>query len=69
MFTDAKCPICGGAITVDFESAHRDDSAVRFQCQRCEATAIYDVTPELEGIMDDFMEYLAERVKEIEVSE
>lgn len=69
MFTDARCPICGGTVTVELDAASARDASLRFQCAECRETAIYDIAPEVEEFTDDFMGYLAERVKEIEASE
>lgn len=66
MFIDRRCPICGGAVTVDLGVVSSRDASLRFQCSKCRETAIYDITPEVEGFIDDFMAYLSERVKKIE---
>lgn len=69
MFTDEKCPICGGTVTVELDAASTMGSYLIFQCSGCQEATIYDITPEVEEFTDDFMEYLAERVKEIEASD
>lgn len=69
MFTDEKCPVCGGSISVEVYYASRRDVSLRLRCEKCRETAIYDITPEVEDIMGDFMEYLGGRVKTIEGTE
>lgn len=69
MFTDRRCPICGGTVTVELDSASARDASLRFQCSKCRETAIYDISPEFVALMEDFTGYLSERVKGIEGGE
>lgn len=63
---DEKFPICGGRISVEFDYISKQDATIRLQCTKCHETAIYDIAPDLEEVMGDYLDYLPERVKTIE---